>query len=487
MFKRLTHYFARIKTFGVLWFSGLAAAFVLMSAALILSTSMLHDMSRRFFIGGRSLEADHLFELEILSQRREDLLWRLSGEASHRENRDRALQEADRLVGNLRFDVTSATEMDIVAEIERMYLEFRYDALSEPAMDPEVLAISVGQLLDAVHRHRAINNKQMYETLSASDRLNNVTDAFSLAVVFLMAVALGGGALALWSRIFRPAVLLAQAAAAFGRGNLQARAPVLRNDEMGALNRTFNSMADAVCIREKERRALVAVVVHDIRSPLNNVSMAAQMLNKLDLTDQKQRALLSTSLFRNIRRMQNTLDDLTDSAQSEAGQIVLDKKEFDLSALTRELVREQKELSKDHKIRFEGEERCSIWGDRNRLERVVMNLLSNAIKYSPAGSEVAVKLETRDKTAILSIQDQGVGIAKEDLERIFLPFTRLDRTRSMAHGTGIGLTSVKNIVAAHLGNIQVTSEPEVGTRVEVSLPLETAKATGLLAKVAVCD
>jgi signal transduction histidine kinase len=292
-------------------------------------------------------------------------------------------------------------------------------------------------------------------------------------LIALMALCLGGGGLALWSRIFRPTFLLAEAATSFGGGNLQARAPILRNDEMGALNQTFNNMADAVCNREQERRDFIAVVAHDIRTPLSNVCMAAQLLNKMEVSTE-QKVLLIERLTKNAGRMLAMVDDLLDCTQAEWGQLMLSQQKFDLAKLVREVVAEHSSVCQTHYFRLQSEDTCDVWGDKQRLERVVLNLLSNAVKYSSPGQNIVVKLEADGSYGAITIQDHGVGIAKQDLDEIFLPFLRLEKTRSMAPGSGIGLTSVKKIVEAHRGRIEIASQPGIGTTVKVTLPLNEA-------------
>jgi len=211
------------------------------------------------------------------------------------------------------------------------------------------------------------------------------------------------------------------------------------------------------------------MVAHDIRSPLGNVSLAAQMLQEVDPGSNKK--VLLEQLLRNVRRTEIILDDLLDFTQAESGLMSLEQEELDLTVLVGELVREQAEVCQTHHFQFEGKDKCLILGDRERLSRVVSNLLSNAIKYSAPGRVITIKVEANSKTCVLAIQDQGVGIAAEDLERIFQPFTRLESTRSMAQGTGIGLTSVRKIVEAHQGTVEVTSKPGIVTTFKVILPL----------------
>ena len=250
------------------------------------------------------------------------------------------------------------------------------------------------------------------------------------------------------------------------------RAPVLREDEMGHVARTFNSMAEMIGDREKERMRFVATVAHDLKNPLVVIGGAAQLLrNKEMRLTREERAEWLGNIVKNTQRLEAMIGDLVDGVQAETGQIVLDIREFDLAKLARELVAEHGSATGSHLVRYEGAESCSVNGDRTRVERVLMNLLSNATKYSPRGSEVELKLLAEGRHAVLTVRDEGAGIAPADLPRLFQPFARLERTRTMAGGTGLGLASVKKIVEGHGGSIVIRSKLDEGTTVEVKLPL----------------
>ncbi len=467
---------ARIKRFAVVWIIIILFSFTLITLGWLISTARLRAMSERVFTDARSLEADHLYELEVLRQRREDLLWRLTNEEDHRRQRDSALHQADMLIVNLRSHVTSSAEMALMHLIEAKHQHFRSTALSDPPQTPQQIAIGVGELLDVLHSHRELNSNQMQNTILASKNLGEEVTRLSIGLIIVSILVLGTGAVVLWSRIFRPTILLAQAADAFGQGDLQAHAPVLRQDEMGALNRTFNNMVEAIRNRERDRRDFIATVAHDTKSPLSVISMALQSLRD-DATSAAKKNQYFGIIKRNVRQMQAMLDDLMDTIQIETGQLLIHREELDLSALAREVVYEQAEVWKSHWLHFGGDDHCLIMGDAQKLERVILNLLSNAVKYSSGGSDVTIPVEARGATTLLIVKDKGIGMAPHDLERIFLPFTRLDRTRDLVRGVGIGLASVKRIVEAHGGSIDVQSEVDVGTIIEVSLPLLTPAIT----------
>ncbi len=171
--------------------------------------------------------------------------------------------------------------------------------------------------------------------------------------------------------------------------------------------------------------------------------------------------------------MENLIADLTDSVQSETGQLNLCCIAFDLAALTREVMQDQADSEQTHVLHCDAEEQCFIHADKRRMERVLMNLVSNAIKYSPAGRDVRVSVAVNHHFAILEVRDEGAGIAPDELKTLFRPFARLERTQNMAKGTGLGLSSVKKIVEAHGGTIEIESAIEQGTLVRLKLPLLT--------------
>jgi signal transduction histidine kinase len=110
-----------------------------------------------------------------------------------------------------------------------------------------------------------------------------------------------------------------------------------------------------------------------------------------------------------------------------------------------------------------------VAGDRNRLQRMAANLLDNAIKYTPSGGRVIVSVRGNAETAILAVSDTGIGIAEQDLPRIFERFYRGDRSRSRA-GSGLGLSLARAIATAHGGSITVSSSPGKGSTFTVDLP-----------------
>jgi signal transduction histidine kinase len=175
----------------------------------------------------------------------------------------------------------------------------------------------------------------------------------------------------------------------------------------------------------------------------------------------------------NARRTTAMLDELLDLARLRMGlRIELDRRPTDLVALARDAVEAQTVATAGHQIELRAQvpELIGIW-DRNRLARVLDNLLGNAVKYSPAGGPVRVDVGRTGETARLVVSDRGIGIPSADLPSILERFTRASNARGFA-GTGVGLWSVQQLVAAHGGEVEIESQEGMGTTVTVLLPLE---------------
>lgn len=215
---------------------------------------------------------------------------------------------------------------------------------------------------------------------------------------------------------------------------------------------------------------LISTSAHDIKTPLMVISGAARMLRQDDLTPEEKTEYLDR-LLRNVTSLEYLAADLTDAVASRTGKLKIDWQVLDLTELAQSVVRDYDATRNDHAFHFHGTEPCWVTGDIQRLKRVLWNLLSNAAKYSDSAYEVSVSVWCDNKLAILSVQDRGVGMSDSATERLFLPFERLDETRHMAKGSGLGLVSVLNIVDAHKGEIEIQGEEGRGTTMKLSFPL----------------
>ncbi|MBW3635228.1 MAG: HAMP domain-containing protein [Armatimonadetes bacterium] len=455
---------ASIQRFLLFSLGAIILAFVTLGVGWLLSVARLQDMKTGLFADAQSLENSYRLELAVRSARNG------AGE------RAQAATQADRFAARLRDSVTSPEETALVRNVEAHYRTWRQGGGAEP-------------LLNSIAAHRALNERRMSQTMRRGERLERAVRVWPPLLIALSGLALGLGGWKLWSRVFGPMLRLSHAAEEFGKGAMTARVPVVRDDEMGALCRSFNTMADAIRDREGERLRFVATVAHDLKSPLMVVGMAASLMRKKELPPDQNEAWLEC-IGRNTRQMECIVADLTDGVQAQTGQLELNREALDLAELAADVVRDQREALRcqarhaghdpdapTHTLRFEGDESCPILGDRQRLERVLVNLISNAVKYSPPEREVRVAVWRRGTGVRLTVEDEGQGIAPEDLGRLFQPFARLEGTRHMASGTGLGLVSVQKIIHAHGGEIRVSSQSGRGTTVEICLHLRPQNNT----------
>ncbi|KEQ37380.1 sensory box protein [Streptococcus mitis] len=229
---------------------------------------------------------------------------------------------------------------------------------------------------------------------------------------------------------------------------------------------------------ERERRLFVSNVSHELRTPLTSVKSYLEALDEGALTEPIAPDFIKVSLDETNRMMRMVTDLLhlsrIDNATSHLDVEMINFTAFITFILNRfDKMRgpdEEKkyELVKDYPI-------TSVWIeiDTDKMTQVIDNILNNAIKYSPDGGKITVTMKTTDDQMILSISDQGLGIPKQDLPRIFDRFYRVDRARSRAQGgTGLGLAIAKEIIKQHKGFIWAKSEYGKGSTFTIVLPYD---------------
>lgn len=225
------------------------------------------------------------------------------------------------------------------------------------------------------------------------------------------------------------------------------------------------------------REELEAMVVHDLRNPLNSIVIALSLLEPLkDQVQDKDGFLLLLRLARGgTQRMLNLISALLDIARLESGMLALNFSEFDLSSMIDEVIATQQALVTVSSIELISRMSSGlrVRADRDVLVRVLANLLDNAIKFAPRSSSIAVAAGLlEDGTVRITVTDEGPGIPPEDRERIFEKFTRVkDAEHQRRSGTGLGLTFCRMAVEAHGGSIRVEEGPSgAGSCFVVHLP-----------------
>jgi two-component system, OmpR family, sensor histidine kinase BaeS len=293
-----------------------------------------------------------------------------------------------------------------------------------------------------------------------------LTLAALVAIVFSMAAG------AIYSRrLVRPIEQITATAQALQNGHRDARTGLHADDEIGFLGKTFDAMADSIeADREMERR-LTADVAHELRTPLQAIQATVEAMQDGVLPADEERLGIVRDETRRLSRLADGILELT---RLERGTTAFDMRRIDVAAPVRmavdslEPLVETCALTLTHDIADE----VLVKGDRDRLQQAVGNLLSNAARYTPAGGHVGVRLRRDGDNALIEVADTGVGIADEDMARVFSRFWRADNARATATGgSGIGLAVTKEIVERHGGSISVAHRKGgVGTVFSIRIP-----------------
>ena len=229
---------------------------------------------------------------------------------------------------------------------------------------------------------------------------------------------------------------------------------------------------------ERERRLFVSNVSHELRTPLTSVKSYLEALDEGALYDPVAPDFIKVSL-NETNRMMRMVTDLLHLSRIDNATSHLDVELINFTAyITFILNRFDKMRSQDQEKKYElvrDYPITSVWIeiDTDKMTQVIDNILNNAIKYSPDGGKITVSMKTTDDQMILSISDQGLGIPKEDLPKIFDRFYRVDKARSRAQGgTGLGLAIAKEIIKQHNGFIWAKSEYGKGSTFTIVLPYD---------------
>jgi len=249
----------------------------------------------------------------------------------------------------------------------------------------------------------------------------------------------------------------------------------IRAEKESALRRRLDAENRELHRVNEAKSRFLSTVSHELKTPLTSIIAFTDLLvrNREGNLTSRQNAHLEV-VQRNNHRLNDLIKDLLDVSRIDGGGLNLDRADFDARRLLEEVANDFTPiLSEKGQVLERSIPDRDMWmrGDQNRLAQVVSNLFSNASKYSPEHSEIRLVAREEGGALHLEVRDNGVGIAREDVERLFTPFFRADNevTRSVS-GTGLGLVITKAIIDEHGGSITVDSTPGVGTTVRVSIP-----------------
>jgi heavy metal sensor kinase len=277
-------------------------------------------------------------------------------------------------------------------------------------------------------------------------------------------------------RALRPIEEIKKTAKAVARGDLSQRlSEHAREREIEELEKNLNHMFEALESSFKSQKRFTADASHELRMPLTILKGEIEVALRQKRSVKEHEELLKQHLDI-VARMQRIVDDLLTLARADAGMLELEQNKLDLSLLLQEVGQQHLILFEQRQLRLEADiqDDLEVMGDYGQLERVIFNLLSNAYKYAPQGSTIWLTAYAKQDHVLITVCDEGIGIAKEHQSRLFHRFYRVDDSRARKQGSaGLGLAICKHIVEAHYGEIWVESEEGKGASFVVRLPLSS--------------
>ena len=292
--------------------------------------------------------------------------------------------------------------------------------------------------------------------------------AKGVLIISLFAILIGIG---LSVSIATPLKDLTQATKRMAKGDFSEPLPIYGSDEIGDLSRSFNSMANELEKSTELRQQMVADISHELRTPLTVLS------SKLEFTLEQNTPLEMEEvavLYDEVIRLRGLVGELQDLSKLEAGHAMLDKTLISFPAYFSDfqVLLEAEAESREIDLRVDlASDAVYCYADPKRLKQIILNLVNNAFRYTAEGGAITIRTWQDAYGFYFSVQDTGIGIAPDELERIFERFYRTDQSRHReSGGSGLGLAITKALVDAHGGWIKAESQLQAGSIFTVWLP-----------------
>jgi PAS domain S-box-containing protein len=217
----------------------------------------------------------------------------------------------------------------------------------------------------------------------------------------------------------------------------------------------------------------MAMASHELKTPLTVIKANLQILEYKLISDPNIGFINKT--LQSVNKLSNLIASLLDVSKIQSGKLELNISKFDMTALLKETMESIQQTSPDHSITFENREKLIVIADRERIEQVIVNLLTNAVKYSPYADKISVEAYLKDETIEVCVRDEGIGIPKGDIDKIFTRFFRVQGIASTFSGSGIGLYISSEIIKRHGGDMWVQSEVGKGSAFYFSVPCKVKR------------
>ncbi len=239
-------------------------------------------------------------------------------------------------------------------------------------------------------------------------------------------------------------------------------------NELKDLTVQFNALLDKIEDAYGKQNQFVSDASHELRTPISVINGYAEMLDRWGKRDKEILDESIQAIKAETQQMKALIEKLLFLARSDRGKIEMEVGRLELSPLVAELCRETEMIDQKHKIECQIDQPLAIYGNEKMLKQMMRIFIENAINYTDDGGTISIGVQTSGDDAVLFVEDNGVGIAQEDLPKIFDRFYKADKSRTKnGSGSGLGLSIAKWIIDQHGAVVRVYSKTQVGTKIEV--------------------
>lgn len=276
-------------------------------------------------------------------------------------------------------------------------------------------------------------------------------------------------------KITKPLRQMSQATKLYAQGDFSYKVTVKGNDEMSELASAFNKMASSLAALESSRRNFVANVSHELKTPMTTIGGFIDGVLDGTIPPEKEKYYLKI-VSDEVKRLARLVTAMLNMTKLEAGEMQINPGEFDLANdIFNTLLTFEKSISAKS-IEIIGLDKMTaltVTADEDMIMQVIYNLIDNAIKFTPEGGYIEFKTFSDSSKAYVSIKNSGEGVSREELEKIFERFYKIDKSRSYdVKGAGLGLYLCKNIITHHHGEIKAESVQGEYTEFSFWIPLK---------------
>lgn len=272
--------------------------------------------------------------------------------------------------------------------------------------------------------------------------------------------------------VIKPINNISDAANKIAKGDFKQRIEPASLSEMGELVNNINSMAEELESSEKMKNEFISSVSHELRTPLTAIKGWGETVRMAKDGDRKIVDKGIEIIIGETERLSGLVEELLDFSRLQSGRMTFKEEKIDILAELSEVVYMYRKPALEKNITLTYNEPvsiCTVIGDEARIRQVFINIIDNSIKYNRYGGMVLVEVEQNDDFIKITVADTGIGIRREDVDKIKQKFYRVGSNSSI-RGSGIGLAVADEIIKHHKGSLEVKSEENVGTKITITLP-----------------